>query len=236
MSRQSRVPLAKIYATLRQLQEHGLVEVHSESPRKFTPLPFADYLARVQSEHHERTATLERDIERASHIFPRPESVGPPVEGHVRLVRGRRNVIDKWRAQLRGAKREFIILAGDGFSDRLPLLTPAFEEFASRGGRARLLVTDDAPMRTALRQLRGLAEVRSKSVIRTQHPDASITLFDRDTAMIAHLSSNPARAKAEDFAILTDVPTAVGLLADILHPHWERAEPLVGLARDDNEA
>lgn len=171
-------------------------------------------------------------MELAGQLFPRADAAAEASPGQVRLVRGRRNVIEKWRAQVRGAKKEFLILAGDGFSERLTLLAPAFEEFASRGGRARVLVHDDAPMRLALRQLRGLAEVRSKSAIRTEHSDASITLFDRDSAMIAHLSSRRAPQPSDDFAILTDVPTAVGLLADILHPHWEKAEPIQGLARE----
>lgn len=228
LSRQSRVPAAKIYAILRQLEEHGLVESHAGSPRRYVPRPFSAFLERVQNEQRERTFAIERDIEAAAQLFPRAAESGLVQEGNVRLVRGRRNVIEKWRAQLRGTKREFLILAGDGFSQRLPNLAPAFEEFVSRGGRARILVRDDPSMRLALRYVQGFAEVRSKEHIRTEHPDASITLFDRDSAMIAHLSSGSAGASGEDFAILTDLPTAVGLLADILHPHWDRAEPLGG--------
>lgn len=226
-SRQSRVPLAKIYAVLRQLHDRGLVEVAAESPRKYAPRPFGEYLAKLRTEHDERSAALERDIDAASAIFPEPDLLREAGSGHVHLVRGRKNVMEKWREQLRrAAKKDVLILAGDGFLQRMPTILPVLEEFAAAGGELKVLAADEPPMRGALDHLGRIAQLRDKGVIEIEHPDASITLFDRESAMIAHLSSRAAKLDHEDFAIITDLPTAVGLLWDVLHAHWDRARPL----------
>lgn len=225
-SRQSRVPLAKIYAVLRQLYDRGLVEVAAESPRKYAPRPFSEYLSRLRSEHHEKGAALDRDLHAAPAIFPEPDLLRQGGTGHVHLVRGRKNVMENWRDHLRQEMGDVLILAGDGLIEKLPANIGVLEEYVGRGGRLRVLAAREALDAAGLADLLRVAEVRDKGIIETEHPDASITLFERRSAMIAHLSSRSARVEHEDFAIITDLPTAVGLLADVLDGHWERAAPL----------
>ncbi|MCK4445106.1 MAG: TrmB family transcriptional regulator, partial [Thermoplasmata archaeon] len=51
----SRVPRTRIYSTMNQLHEKGLVEIIPESPIKYKPVPLSDYLDRV-ADSYRKTA------------------------------------------------------------------------------------------------------------------------------------------------------------------------------------
>src|SRR3990172_5267462 len=58
----SRVPRTRIYATMQQLHEKGLVEIIPETPLKYTPVPFSSYLATRAQEQREKAEQLEATL------------------------------------------------------------------------------------------------------------------------------------------------------------------------------
>src|SRR2546422_9505346 len=58
----SRVPRTRIYATMQQLHEKGLVEIIPETPLKYKPVPFSKFLTKRASEQREKAETLEASI------------------------------------------------------------------------------------------------------------------------------------------------------------------------------
>src|SRR2546426_12108459 len=58
----SRVPRTRIYATMQQLHERGLVEIIPEAPLKYKPVPFSNFLTTRAGEQREKAETLEASI------------------------------------------------------------------------------------------------------------------------------------------------------------------------------
>lgn len=57
----SRVPASKVYHTLDQLHQKGLVILLAESPKRFAPVPFGTYLDTLRDEHLRRAQAIREE-------------------------------------------------------------------------------------------------------------------------------------------------------------------------------
>src|SRR3972149_6880047 len=91
----SRVPRTRIYATMQQLHEKGLVEIVPETPLKYVPVPFGDFVAHRAQEHRERAEGLETSLPALATEFA--VTGGEKVEeaGRFEAVYGRRNARER---------------------------------------------------------------------------------------------------------------------------------------------
>lgn len=102
----SRVPRTRIYATMQQLHEKGLVEIIPETPLKYTPVPFSNYLAKLAQEQREKAENLESTLPQLGAEFAIVG--GQPVEeaGRFEAVYGRRNARERLIKMYTSAQHE----------------------------------------------------------------------------------------------------------------------------------
>src|SRR2546426_1572594 len=102
----ARVPRTRIYATMQQLHERGLVEIIPETPLKYKPVPFSNYLMKLASEQRQRAETLEASIVQVEEDLAIDGGQAPGEAGRFEAVYGRRNARERLIKMYAGAKRE----------------------------------------------------------------------------------------------------------------------------------
>src|SRR2546427_10971884 len=85
----ARVPRTRIYATMQQLHEKGLVEIIPETPLKYKPVPFSNYLMKRALEQRQRAETLEASIVQLEKEFAIVGGQAPVEAGRVEAGYGR---------------------------------------------------------------------------------------------------------------------------------------------------
>src|SRR5213593_2696605 len=91
----ARVPRTRIYATMQQLHEKGLVEIIPETPLRYKAVPFEQFLGKTVEELRERAGNLERTIESLAKEFAVVGQIAPEEKGRFEAIYGRRNVRDR---------------------------------------------------------------------------------------------------------------------------------------------
>jgi len=91
----SRVPRTRIYATMRQLHEKGLVEIVPESPLRYKAAPFASFLRSMAADLRSRASQLESNLESLSREFAIMALSEPETRGRFEAIYGRRNVRER---------------------------------------------------------------------------------------------------------------------------------------------
>lgn len=224
-ARTSRIPLGKIYLVLDQLAEKGLVRVHPVSPKQYTPVAFQEWLGHLRSVHEDRIRDLDAKKDEHAALFPLRAETSPDDRGRVRLVRGRRNVIEKFRAHARAAKRDILVVCSDNVIARGRNALMIWEEAHQRGVRTRALAL---PMQDDIMQrLVKMGEVRDKSGLEGAAGNVEIGIFDGERAMIIQLvPDDGSLTQGEDVAVVTDLPAMVQTLQALVEPVWARAKKL----------
>lgn len=225
-ARTARIPLGKIYLVLDQLADKGLVRVHPVSPKEYTPVLFQEWLDHLRSVHEDRIRDLAAKRSEHGALFPVGSSASSDDRGRVRLVRGRRNVIEKLRAHARASKRDILFLASDNMIARSRNLVMIWEEACLRGIRPRALALPAEG--EALKRLCELGDMRDKRALRPPAAgNVEIAIFDGERAMIIQLvPDDESLTQGEDVAVLTELPAMVETLQALLEPIWTNAPEL----------
>lgn len=224
-SRLARVPLGKIYRVLDQLADKGLVRVHPTSPKEYAPVPFEEWLDHLRSLHEDRIRELDAKKREHGDLFPMQAASSPDDRGRVRLVKGRRNVVEKLRAHARSSKRDMLILASENMETRERSLLGVWEEASARGVRLRAFVRP--ARRDAFARLRQLGELRDRSVVKDCAGNVAIAVFDGERAMMVQfVPDDGSLTHGEDVGILTDLPGFARTIQALLEPCWAHAPRL----------
>lgn len=104
----SRVPRTRIYATMGQLHEKGLVEIIPETPLRYAAVPFSRYLRKLGEEHKQKAAEIEADIEAISKEFAIRSGAEPEQHGRFEAIYGRRNARERLLKMYGSAKNEIV--------------------------------------------------------------------------------------------------------------------------------
>ncbi|UCD92190.1 MAG: hypothetical protein JSV43_08210 [Methanobacteriota archaeon] len=128
----SRVPRTRIYSTMSQLHEKGLVEIIPESPIKYRPVPISDYLDKV-AESYKRTASeIASKKEELEQEFAVMGEVETEETGRFEAIYGRRNVRERLTRMYEESESE-ILSIGTSMSpirivrSRLPTIEEKFK-------------------------------------------------------------------------------------------------------------
>lgn len=230
----SKVPQAKIYHVLEQLQEKGLVLVLPEFPKKYAPVPFDDFLQRVFEEHTKAAATIEAEREELAELFRVMGDAEVGDRGFFTIVRGRRNVLGKLDELAAGAQRSLILLATAGTLERREALLPALRDARGRGVDVRVLAPLDAATLDAAGAFEPFATVRAREMAGAA-PSAKVAMAvaDGERAFLIHFVPDDASLHVgKDVGMLTDQEAMVAAILALLEPHWERAAP-IAVRRDE---
>jgi sugar-specific transcriptional regulator TrmB len=217
----SKVPASKIYHVLDQLHEKGLVVILPEFPRKYAPVPFGEFLEKLHEKHESMARTLREDRESLLEMFAVVGDTTSGDRGTLTLLRGRRNVLERFDEMLAGAEREVLLLCTPGLLLRLRAWAPAIQEASRRGARIRLLVPSDAP--AGLSSLPAEARVRH---VEGPGERGALLVADGQHALLVHFLPDDGHGyEGTDTAVYTDKEGVVAVLASLAEAPWVHAPP-----------
>lgn len=208
----SKVPASKIYHILDQLHEKGLVVILPEFPRKYAPVPFADFLQRIHDEHEAAAQTIRSDRDLLTGMFAVLGDVAGGDRGSVTLLRGRRNAVERAIEAIGAATSDILVLLSAGQAANPRALAEPLQAAAARGVRIRMLGGTT------------LGEARARPA---HLPSASCVLIaDGRRALLLHALPDDGHAsEGNDTALYVDQEGIVLLLASLLEAEWKAASP-----------
>ena len=101
----SRVPRTRIYVTMQQLHERGLVEILPETPLRYKPVPFSEYVAHLVADQRKRAEGLEATLPQLATEFAIVGGQRVEEAGRFEAVYGRRNARERLLKMYMGAER-----------------------------------------------------------------------------------------------------------------------------------
>lgn len=221
----SKVPASKIYHILDQLHEKGLVDILPEFPRKYAPVPFSEFLDKIQEEHEETTKRLRDERDELLDMFALVGGASGSDRGSLTFLRGRRNAFERFDEVLRSAQTDVLVLSTPGMlSARRGWMAPLLEA-AKRGVRVRIMAADLAA--PGIQDIAPLAEVRPREPT-DRAETASIMVVDGQRVLMIHFlpdDGHPTEGNAS--AVYVDQDGVVALLAGLAEGPWRQAAPSV---------
>ena len=219
----SKVPASKIYHILDQLHEKGLVTILPEFPRKYAPVPFAEFVDKIHDEHESAARTIRDDREGLLEMFALSGGVAGADRGSLTLVRGRRNVVERVAELLASAREDVLLLATPGMAAKARGWAPPLEQAQARGVHVRLLglaESLDLPAHEHRLRAEGLGSSAR----------ALLLLVDGTRALVAHFVPDDGHAyDGSDTGLATDQEGVVSLLTTLAEGAWGAAPPLRGV-------
>ncbi len=104
----SRVPRTRVYATMKQLHEKGLVEIIPETPLRYRPVPIGRFLEQRAKELREEAVRTEESVEDFGREFAIRGELAVGERGRFEAIYGRRNVRERLMKMYQEAQKEII--------------------------------------------------------------------------------------------------------------------------------
>lgn len=219
----SKVPASKIYHVLDQLHEKGLVVILPEFPRKYAPVPFGEFLEKLEEKHESTLRTLKKDRDTLLEMFAVVGDTTSGDRGTLTLLRGRRNVLERFDELLAGARHDLLLLATPGLLVRLKAWAPAIQDAHRRGVRVRILVPPEAPGAVAALP----AQVRVRDLDGGPGERGALLVGDGSRALLIHFLPDDGHSyEGTDTAVYTDKEGIVAVLASLAEAPWAHAPSL----------
>lgn len=221
----SRVPRTRIYATVRQLHDKGLVQILPEKPLRYTAIPFSAYLDNLAEEFRGRADRIDANRDRLAQEFRVLASEAVETRGRFEAIYGRRNVRKRIVEMYMRAQREIITVGSARSPGRV------FRSFAqeladrSRAGVKVKLAFHLTPENTeGIRALQRYGEVR---LIDFFVPICRHGVDDREFLMSHPIPDDDSSTRGEDIAIWTDDAAIAGAMTQMADLLWEMGRPAV---------
>ncbi len=198
----SRVPRTRIYSTMNQLHEKGLVEIIPESPIKYKPVPIGDYLERVADSYKKTAASIVEKKDELVQEFAIGEAAEVEEKGGFEAIYGRRNVRDRLSRMYEEAESEILSIGTSQSPTRiLRSRLPTIEEKFKLGLDIRYAFPIDGTNKDNAQILSQYADVKNI--------DLNISMYflvvDSKQALLCHpIPPDESFLKGDDIAIWTD--------------------------------
>ena len=228
----SRVPRTRIYATMQQLHEKGLVEIVPETPLKYKAVPFATFLLARSKDYRERAVAVEANLESLSREFAILARDEPEVRGRFEAVYGRRNVRERLIKMYTSAEQEVYGLGTEQSPGRIMKAFGQYIIDKSKAGvklRYAYRVTDG--------NLRDVEVLRRYAAVR--HVEFTMPVYmhvvDRREFLMSHpIPDDDAFYRGEDIAIWTNDPAISEAIGEMSRKIWETGVD-IGAATEKRE-
>jgi sugar-specific transcriptional regulator TrmB len=215
----ARVPRTRIYATMAQLHEKGLVEIIPETPLRYRAVPFAHFLAKTVDDLRERAVSLERNLDAIAKEFAVVGAVVPEEKGRFEAIYGRRNVRERLIKMYEGAQSSWVAIGTSrspgrvmrGFGDYIT-------EKAAKGVRFRFAFPVTADNLKDVHRLGRYAEIRSVDFYAPMYMHVA---DGREFIMSHPIPDDDSFYRGDDICIWTDDKALAQALASILERTWE---------------
>lgn len=217
----ARVPRTRIYATMQQLHEKGLVEIIPENPLRYKAVPFETYLGKMVDELRERAVGLEKNIELLAKEFAVVGQVAPEEKGRFEAIYGRRNVRDRLIKMYETVEKSWIgigtprspVRVMRGFGDQI------IERSAS-GVRFRFAFPVTPDNQKEVERLAKYAEIRNVDFYVPMYMHVADA---REFIMSHPIPDDDSFYRGDDICIWTDDKALTQAVANIMGRIWEGA-------------
>ena len=215
----SRVPRTRIYATMSQLHEKGLVEIVPESPLRYKAVPFADYLRKVSDEYRQKAIEIESDLDKLSKEFAVRAGTEPEKRGSFEAIYGRRNVREKLMKMYGSARKEIVGIGTRVSPGRiLKAFGPVLEEKSQAGVTLRYAFPMSDPNHSDVRSLMRYAKVRR---IDFEMPVYLHVVDSREFLMSHPIPDDESFYVGDDICIWTDDSAIAKAMSEMAERIWQ---------------
>ncbi|MBI4362796.1 MAG: TrmB family transcriptional regulator [Euryarchaeota archaeon] len=216
---ESGVPRTRIYATMEQLNEKGLVKILPETPIRYRPVPVQEFLRRRAEEMRSRAGEMEALQETYGREFAIRDRGAPEPGGSFEVCKGRAGVREKLLLMWGGARRS-IEFVGSGHSPArlLGKLYSVARERKEDGVRVRFIFPIGTPHMERVQSAFSEFEVRFALEV---PPVDACTVDGREGILIHHIPDDPDPYKGEDTAIWWDDPAILKSRVVLFENSWE---------------
>lgn len=214
----SRVPRTRIYTTMNQLHEKGLVEIKPETPMKYRALPIERYVERHIAKIREEATRLDSVKAYLARDFQIKTEEAPPKPGRFRVFYGRRNMMEELERMYDSATKEVLHLGTPNTPGRvLKALHEAGRRLKERGVSLKIALPIDLHNRADVDALQEFAEVRHMD----RRSVMPIVIVDSDQALIADIVKDDKNVSLGDsLALWTNDKMIVRGLGEVVRDMW----------------
>ncbi len=230
----SKVPRTRIYATMQQLHEKGLVQILPETPLRYKAVPFATYLQALADDLRSRAKQIDSGLETLAREFAISAEREPESRGRFEAIYGRKNVRERLLHMYDGATREVIGIGTTKSPGRiLGAFMPDLVDKAKQGVRLRYAFCFTPDNRDDVRTLLKHAEVRHIDFMMPVY----MHVFDGKEFLMSHpIPDDDSSYRGDDIAIWTDDPAIADAMSEMAERIWEMGKPAVDLLEEDRAA
>jgi sugar-specific transcriptional regulator TrmB len=223
----SKVPRTRIYATMQQLHQKGLVQILPETPLRYEPVPFEAYLKALADELRLRAKAIDAGQESLAREFAIVAQREPESAGRFEAIHGRKNVRERLLRMYAAATREVIGIGTTKSPGRiLGAFRPNLVERASQGVRLKYAFCFTPENRDDVRILLRHAQVR--------HIDFGMPVYmhvvdSREFLMSHPIPDDDSSYRGDDIAIWTNDPAIADAMSEMSERIWRMGRPAADL-------
>lgn len=221
LTSQCDVPRTRIYPTMEQLHEKGLVKVLPETPIRYQPVPIQKFIERRAEEMRSRAEELAALKESYAESMAIQGLGAPAAGGSFEVYRGRDNVRERL-LQMWGEARKSIDFVGQGHSP--PRLLGKLYTTAREKREAGVKIRFTFPMKTPhMDKVKGaLSDFNVRFALEV--PPVEVCVVDeREGILIHRIPDDPDPYKGEDTAIWWDDPAITEGRVKLFEASWKEA-------------
>jgi sugar-specific transcriptional regulator TrmB len=223
ISLMSKVPRTRIYTTMQQLHQKGLVQILPETPLRYEPVAFDAYLKALGEDLRARAKQLDAGLETLAREFAINAQREPEARGRFEAIYGRKNVRERLLRMYAIASREIIGIGTTKSPGRiLGAFRPNLAEKATQGVRLKYAFCFTPENRDDVRMLLKHAEVRH---IDFQMPVYMHNVDGREFLMSHPIPDDDSSYRGDDIAIWTNDPAIADAMSEMSERIWEMGKP-----------
>lgn len=228
IARLAKIPIGKVYAVLDQLSEHGLVIALPETPKRYVPVAFGDFLDHKKRALRAAADDLDRQRDGLLDLFQVVGGTQVNDRGGITLFRGRRTFRERFTTLVEGAASEVLLVATRGLVAQETRVLSKWQTAKARGVKVRFLLPLDEAASGHADELARCGEVRVRDFDGVgARAHVAFAVVDGKHACFAHLVPDDASITAgKDVAVFTDEMGFVDALTALIETHWAHARPV----------
>jgi sugar-specific transcriptional regulator TrmB len=219
----SKVPRTRIYTTMQQLHQKGLVQILPETPLRYEPVPFEAYLRALAEDLRSRAKQIDAGQEALAREFTIVAQREPEAAGRFEAIYGRKNVRERLLRMYTTATREVIGIGTTKSPGRiLGAFRPSLADRSSQGVRLKYAFCFTRENRDDVRTLLRHAEVRHIDFLMPVY----MHVVDGKEFLMSHpIPDDDSSYRGDDIAIWTNDPAIAGAMSEMSERIWERGRP-----------
>jgi sugar-specific transcriptional regulator TrmB len=215
----SRVPRTRVYETMQQLHEKGLVQIIPEKPVRYKAVAFSSYLRTLAEEHRLKAQQLTLSAASLAREFAPTATKSAEERGRFEALYGRRNVRDRLLEMYDRAETHVTAIGSVHSPARiLHGLGLQLEERAAVGVRLKFAFFTDQNNEPDVRSLARYSDVRHIDFFT---PVERHAIDGREYLMSHPIPDDDSPTRGEDIAIWTDDPAIASAMDQSAERIWE---------------